>query len=386
MRAQWLVIALALLVGHGSALAQPRAASPAAHGRWQNDYDRARGLMLDGKFAEAAPLFDGLIARTNDPIERAIARQNAQLCRQWAERGARLHFGKGDLAVAAGDKDRRTSGELASLYISAVVYGLGSGGVVGVYTEPDSAGAGILPSLALAGVSVGGVYILDRQTKLGYGVPQSISTGLSIGLLEGLSWTFWHFSSVNSEDEWSGETIATLIWGAATAGGIIGGVLGHQLGTSPGRAAFLESAARWTGLTAGLALSAIPGDDDQKDDAGFLAGALGLTVGAVGGYFIARTESPSVARARFIDLGGISGGLVAGGLYLSVANDDTDYTPFALTTAAGITTGLALSYYLTRNMDPDAPGAPAASSSLSPTVMPTADGEGMTIGFGGSLR
>jgi hypothetical protein len=382
-----LVLVLTMLVTAGVARAQPGGRPMSAEqNSWSDDFDRARALMLDGKFAAAAPIFESLVGRAGTPVERAIAQQNAQLCRQWASRGASLRFGPADIGAAQGRKDQRTTGELASLYISAVVYGLGSGGVLTVYSEPDSAGGVIMPSLALAGVSVGAVYLLDYK-KLGYGVPQSISAGLSIGLLEGLSWTFWHFSSVRSEDEWSAETITTLIWGSATLGGILGGVLGHKLGTSPGRAAFLESSARWTGLTAGLALSAFP-DDEHKDDAGFLAGAVGLTLGAVGGYFIARTESPSVARARFIDLGGISGGLVAGGLYLSVSNQDTEYTPFALTTAGGIAAGLALSYYLTRDMEPDLPGAAADQVvvDLAPTLAPGHDGDGATLGLAGSWR
>jgi len=387
-------VVLAILCLANGALAQP--APPSSPGlsdasSWQRDLEAARQRMLAGEFEAAAPVFERLVVTAPSAIDRAIAQQNATLCREWSRRGAVLRFRDADgqevsLSLDA-RSNRRTTGELAGLYISSVLYGIGSGITLAVYTEPDSAAAGILPTLALAGASAGMVYLLDSSTGLGYGVPQSASSGLSLGFFSGLAWTMWHFASVDSQDEWSGKTITTLIWGASTAGAVVGGVLGDRLGTSPGRAAFLETAGRWTGLTLGLAAAALPESDNKKDDVGWLAGAIGLAAGSVGGYFLGRENNPSPARSRFIDLGGIAGGLVGGGLYLSVAGDNSEARPALLVSSLGIASGLGLSWYLTRNLDPDPPPSSLQRSgpTLATIVAPTADGEGFTFGVGGTL-
>jgi len=388
-----IAVVIAILCSVGGAFAQPSPPSSAGNvivSPWQEQFAEARKRMLAGEFDAAAPLFESLAASAPSVEGRAMAQENASLCRAWSKMGAVVHFrdADGQLSISLDARNnRRTTGELAGLYISSVLYGIGSGITLAVYTEPDSAAAGILPTLALAGASAGLVYLLDSSTGLGYGVPQSASSGLSLGFFSGLAWTMWHFASVDSQDEWSGKTITTLIWGASTAGAVVGGLLGDRLGTSPGRAAFLETAGRWTGLTLGLAAAALPENDDEKDDVGWLAGAVGLAAGSVGGYFLGREHNPSTARSRFIDLGGIAGGLVGGGLYLSVAGDNSEARPALLVTSLGIASGLGLSWYLTRNLDPDPPPSSLERSgpTLTTIVAPTADGEGFTLGVGGTL-
>jgi len=363
-------------------------AVPGAAGEqtWQDDYERARAMMIEGDFAEAGRLFDALAASASRDVDRAVAAQNASLCREWTRRGAVMRFGEQGGEVTAGSHSgRRTTGELASLYIGSIAYGVGSGIALVPFTDPGSAAELILPMLGLAGGSAGVVYLLDSSFELDYGVPQSISAGLSIGLFEGLAWTFWHYSSVRSEDEWSDKTIAALLWGSTTAGAVIGGVVGDRVGTSPGRAAFIETAARWTGLTVALASAALPGSDSKKDDAGFLGGAIGLTVGAAAGYFLGEEHSPSVARSRFVDLGGIAGGLVGGGLYLSAAGQSSEARPMLLSTASGIAVGVGLSWYLTRDMEQDPARRGAMAAGLTPVLVPTSDGAGMTFGLGGTM-
>jgi hypothetical protein len=134
-----------------------------------------------------------------------------------------------------------------------------------------------------------------------------------IGLEEGLVWTLWNQARTFRSDEWEGKTVANVIWLMSTAGAVAGGVVGTLQGTTPGRASFVGSTALWTGLVGGLVAGAISSEDDKQDDRALLASAIGLNVGALAGAFAAGPVSPSIARVRFLDLGGIGGGLVFGG-------------------------------------------------------------------------
>lgn len=52
--------------------------------------------------------------------------------------------------------------------------------------------------------------------------------------------------------------------------------------------------------------------------------------------------SPTTARVRFLNLGGLSGALLGGGLYLAVASHDAKVSPFSVMTALGTTVGLSV--------------------------------------------
>jgi hypothetical protein len=361
------VLVFALLLTPSLAWAQPGPAAPQdLTASWQADFDAANGLLLRSEFAAAASAFSNLAKLARSPIEAALAREMSALAQRWQRDGVNATTGL--------VSDRRSSGEMASLYTSSVFYGVGSGIALVVYTEPDSAAGVILPSLVLGGLTAAGMYALDKKHTMRAGVPQSIIAGMTIGLTEGIAWTYWNQASVDEADEWESTTIVTVIWGSATVGAITGGLIGQRLGTSPGRASMLGSASLWSGTVAGMLTAGVLGDDDETDDYAMLAAALGLTGGAVGGYFLGEAQNPSVARVRYIDLGGIAGGLVAGGLYISAANEDTDGTAALLTTGTGIAAGLGVAYYLTRNMKQGESLSGAPQASWMPTILPVEGG------------
>ena len=154
---------------------------------------------------------------------------------------------------------------------------------------------------------------------------------------------------------WAPSGMATLMWGLATAGAVTGGIAGSLLGTTPGRASFVGSAALWTGAITGLFVGAVTpeSDEEYRDDNALFAAAIGLNVGAVAGMFAAGPISPSIARVRFIDLAGAAGALVSGGLYWAVANEDVEVQPLMGSLAAGMTVGVAAGTWLTSGMKPD---------------------------------
>lgn len=350
---------------------------------WEAAYARARAALALGQFPVAASAFADLARSARTPEKRALCAELHGLAQQWAQAGLRLLGPReGNVVVApiGARPGERTTDEISVLYLNSVVYGLGTGVWLAALTEPRGAASGILPALGLAGAAAAAVALVDHSSHLGYGVPASTVTGLYIGLEEGITWSIWNQARAPYFDEWQGKTVATVIWGSATAGAIAGTVVGAVAGTTPGRASYVGSTALWGGLLSGFFTAAVTGDDrGQRDDAGLLGAALGTNIGTVAGVLSAGTLSPSVARVRFIDLGGIGGGLLAGGLYVSAANDVSRSNVQGLfgVTALGIAGGLALATVLTQSMSADrgAPvGDPPTSLNLEPTLIPVRGG------------
>lgn len=393
-------VSLALLALPATALAQESvddkapAAPPvittpaptAATDDWNARFAAARDRLVAGDFEACAAAFDGLIATAPSEALRAVAIDEADLCHTFSKRG--YTFVKksdlGESSISAKARGERTTDELAVLYTNAVLFGVGTGGWLAVQTEPQSAAGVILPMLGFAGAFAGGVALADSGKPLKYGLPQSIVAGMYVGLMEGLTWTLWNQAKSTYRDEWTGKTVATLIWGSAGVGAIAGGVIGANFATTPGRASYVESTALWTGLVMGLLGSAFSAKNDMQDDHALLASAIGVNAGALLGVFTAKDMSPSIARVRFLDLGGIGGALVFGGLYLAAANNDADGRALAGTTAVGIATGLLVAGIATHGMTPDRIEADQAKTNgssvatflrtLSPNLTPTKGG------------
>ena len=376
----------------------PSDSDSAATSSWSSRYTRARAEMLAGHFAAAAGQFATLALDAPDSTRRALAGEQHDMCDRWA-RGGFVLIHSAELVAARENQqpallDRRSADELGVLYTGAVLYGLGTGVALDAWTEPSSLGGAILPALALGGAAAGLVYLTDHPQPLRYGVAQSITSGMWVGFEEGLAWTLWNQARAARTDEWSARTVATALWGTATAGAALGGALGTVYGTTPGRASFMGSAALWTGLVSGLIGAAAVQQSNTADDDFMLASAIGLNAGAVAGVLIGKDVSPSIARVRFLDLGGLAGGILAGGLYFAVADQHPDRRAATGVLAAGITGGLLLAWRLTSEMEPDHPraGQPTAVSLLdgiTPTLSPSASSgrgvDGAVVGAGGSF-
>ncbi|HET6149895.1 MAG TPA: hypothetical protein VFH68_20310 [Polyangia bacterium] len=375
-------------------------AGPLGDAEWSQRYVQARASMLAGRFAEAAAQFAALVSSGREESQQILAREQADICDRWA-RGGFVLLRAADLPAAQARAaesllDRRSVDELGILYTASVLYGLGTGLTLDFWTEPSSAAGAILPALALGGGAAGLVYMLDRPQELRYGVAQSITSGMWIGLEEALAWTLWNQARANYYDEWSGRTVATVLWVTATAGAVLGGTLGTAYGTTPGRASLMGSTALWSGLVVGLLGASAVGDSPTADDSFLLLSALGLNGGAVAGVIIGKDVSPSIARVRFLDLGALTGGILAGGVYLAASNGHPSTRVLTGALAAGITGGLVTAWQLTGNMEPDHPrgrqdAAPPAEPTLIPSISPSASRggasgvDGLVLGVTGAF-
>lgn len=381
-----LVLTFALAIfGAAFARADEPAAVPSAAlaaTDWDTQYDAARLMLRDGLFAKAAESLAWMAERAPDVGRKRLALEQSWLAQYWSKRGYQLELVSPEerSVNTARFRDKRTTDELGWLYTSAVLYGIGSGVALAIHTEPDSAAAGVLPPMGLAIASAALVYQLDRQ-PLRYGGAQAITSGLFIGLEEGLTWVMWQQSHANFEDEYSSKTMATLLWGASTAGAVLGGLVGQSRGITPGRASLIGSGALWTALAVGLTVADVTEDESK----GLFAAGVALNVGAVGALLIGDAFQPSIGRVRFVDLGGISGALLFGGLFIAMfADNGSNGRGFAGVTAAGMVTGIGTAWVLTQSMPPDDPQR-APPTPLVPVVMPVRDTGGTLVGLAGTF-
>lgn len=353
---------------------------------WTLAYDEARARFLVGDFSDAAARFEALEKSAVNRVDRAIAREQKTLAAEWARRNLAFvnRSSLGESTASAKALDKRTTDELVSLYTNSVFYGIGSGIWLASLTEPKSAAAGILPTIALTAASVGTVIALDSGRGFRYGVAQSIVSGLYIGLESGVAWTVWH-NNRKGESDLEAKEQGTIIWGLSMAGAITGGVLGHALGTTPGRSSWVGSTALWSGLIFAFTTGALVKEDDPPPEV-FAAAGVGLGLGTVTGLATAGAVSPSIARVRFLDLGGLAGGLLSAGLYVAVANDEANGRAASGITALGAAGGLAATWAITASMPDDrlrTEEPPETVAKMRPMLMPM-NGGGM-MGVGGVL-
>jgi hypothetical protein len=339
-------------------------------------YASGRASLVTGDFANAAAAFAAAARSASDACNRRLAEEQGALAQEWASRGLAFvqRQALGESVLSAKAVDKRTGDEIVGLYTSAILYGLGTGAWIDVLTHANSNAGIVLPPLLGAGTAVAGVAALDSGRGLRYGVAQSISTGVSLGFEEGLLWAL--YQSTQGSPNWSAETVYTVIWGATSAGAVAGGVLGSTLGTTPGRASYVGSAGLWTGTITGLGTAAFTTEPNGAA-APLAIAALGLTAGSIVGISTAGSVSPSIAHVRFIDLGGVAGFLVGGGLYLAAANNNVDGHAFSGAAAVGTAAGLVTAFLATRSMPRDEgvmPPEQAATLTLRPSITPVAGG------------
>jgi hypothetical protein len=380
-----LAIVLAALFFAPSAGAQPAPPAAAPAVSWAAAFDEARGRLLAGEFDAARDALDALARTAPSPEQAAVARALTEVARHFAERGyalvLRKDLGDGDLEARA--VDRRTGAEIATLYIAATAYGLGTGAWLAVLVEPDSV-AGVTMPLLIAGTAAPvSVYLIDTVRPLRYGTPTAVTNGLTLGLLQGGLWTAWYQAQADALDEVSGKTAATLVWLPTTAGAVLGGVLGEHLGTTPGRAELVGAGSLFSAAFGGLVTLSIRPDGREADETALLSAALMANAGAVGGWILGTAWSPSIARVRYMQLGGLGGGVGAGLLYATfAAGRGGSARAFTATSALGLAGGLGLAAYLTRDLPRDTREVHDAASTVSVLLVPGADGA-PTLSVGG---
>jgi len=352
---------LALL---GAIFSSSHAAAGADRTAWDVRYARARGDLVAGNEDDAEAEFERLAAEPPTPEDGRRATELAEICRSKLRSNA-------DAALI------RTPQELTLLYSTAFVYGLGTSAWVALMTEPKNVGAAVLPFAVFTTASVGGVALFDGYRPFKRGVPQSIATGVYLGFGEGI-WAVGLQHAVSTRKDngstWGDKEVASVLWGGATLGAIGGGIVGSLRDTTPGRVSFTFSTSLWGGFVSSFAATALSPNGERRTEHAFVSGLIGYNVGLAGGLIFAPSIAPSVARVRFVDLGGIGGGLVGAGMYTLVAGEPGRTRAAFGASALGATLGLGLTWWATSGMrtDPSKRGPPLLA--FTPNLVRTADG------------
>ena len=344
--------------------AAARPSLPSVRAAWDLRYARARADLVANGDAKAQVEFNDLARTGPTPEDARRAKELADIC------GARLQA-QGAAAVI------RTPQELTLLYSTAFVYGLGTSAWVALETEPKNVGAAVLPFALFTTAAVGGVALFDGYRPFKRGVPQSISTGVYLGFGEGI-WLVGYQHAVATGREnvraWNDKQVASALWGGATLGAVGGAIVGSLRDTTPGRVSFTLSTSLWGGLISSFAATALSADEAQRTEHAFASGLIGYNVGLVSGLVFAPSVAPSIARVRFVDLGGVGGGLIGAGTYTLAGGQGGSTRGAFGASALGATLGLGLTWWATSGMQNDPLRSSASDLHLLPSLVRTRDG------------
>jgi len=273
------------------------APSPELVAQWKSVYERGKAALAAGAFPIASRMLNDVALRAPDPALRAQARELGQLASYWTYNrltlmpsGNTLPPGETPMALR---EDKRSIDELAILYGNTLIWGTGFGVAVGFASDSSDASTFFLPAIGMSALGAGALAYMDlRHGPLPYGVPQSITSGMYMGLVGGIyvSGILAGENLVDNEEQ----IFPGLVWGSMTAGALVGGLVGATVPITPGRASFTSSGVIWGGLLSSLVTLGF--NDDDFTSGPFISGLIGATAGGVTTGLLAGTIAPSIAR------------------------------------------------------------------------------------------
>jgi hypothetical protein len=313
----------------------------AAHAEgWRERYARAQQQLVEGRDADAAAEFDSLAIHAATPEDRKVAEEMGKVAR------ARLAF-QARRPIAP---HLRTSDELSLLYTTAFVYGFGSSAWLALQLQPKTFAGAVIPFVVLTSASVAGVAVVDDYRPFRLGVPQSIAAGMFLGIGEGAWLVGYEHSVAKRRDDAS-------YWRAPTL---------------------------WPGFVVSMGSAALQPNPERRSETAFATGGAAYNLGLAAAIAFGPRLSPSLARVRFVDLGGLAGTLLGVGSYLLVAGSDNSSRGSLSAAALGAASGVGVAWWATAGMPSDRRGAGASDSlKLRPVFAPVE--RGWTLGVAGTL-
>jgi hypothetical protein len=217
-----------------------------------------------------------------------------------------------------------TGDEWAMLYLSSGIYGASAGMFVDGLAQNGNAYAGaslltVLTVPAGIGLGVASVGIVKHFATVWRGEPQTVATGILLGLGEGVALDEW--SSNRATTSFHTYTKDTAwIFGMGSLGLATGLVTAATVRTTPGRAAWVATTGLFGGIFAGSIAGALSPETSfgatginsvGNRDVGLTSAIAGLA-GAGIGLASATALSPSTLRVHLIDVGWIAGTVLPG--------------------------------------------------------------------------
>jgi hypothetical protein len=266
--------------------------------------------------------------------------------------------------------NKRSDGEMVVLYGTSVFYGIGTGlWLDGVAGESDIGFASIAPIVFGAAVPVG-LYGFDHYYPFHRGVPESISTGLLLGAVEGvaIAGTQWQLSGGGNpgNTSWGFGGQATATWLFATGGGVGGYVFGEWLRPDSRSLTFIASGGAWGAISgslfgAGVGSSApcpvqLPGQPPCTAawaDSASVVGLIGYNVGLAATGILSIKYMPSWRSQQWMWGGFLLGTAASSIVYLGYIGSADDPRHGLIANGLGGLAGVAIAGVLTAHMKDD---------------------------------
>lgn len=309
---------------------------------WSERYARARATLLEEDYAAATRMLGELAETASTQGQRELATELASI--------ARAKLASNDPQPAL-----RTTDELATLYATAIFYGLGTSAWLALQAEPDNVAGALIPFATLTPAAAAAIALADSWRPLRHGIPHAIAAGMYLGFGEGLWLAGFQRAYASAHDDvekWGAQRTSTALWLCATGGGLAGGLIGAINRPTPGRVSFTASSAIWSGALGGFVAHALSSDASQRGQMTYLVGGLAYNAGLLAGIVFGPVVAPSVARVRYVDLGGLFGALLVGGGYALLVGEADSRVGMGVA-AVGGALGLGIAAWATRDMSPD---------------------------------
>jgi hypothetical protein len=263
---------------------------------------------------------------------------------------------------------------MAVLYGTSIAYGVGAGiwidGVAGV-SDP---GLAFIAPIVFGGAVPAGVYLADHYYAFHRGVPESISTGMWLGAVEGIAiaGTQWQNAAVANRWGFGGEATAT--WLIATAGGVGGYAFGEWLRPDSRSLTFIASGSAWGAIAGsefgaalgGTGASCLPPNSPCGNwaDGASIVGLIGYNVGLVATGAISIRYMPSWRSQAWMWGGFLMGTAASSVVYFGYIGSSDDPRHGLIANSLGGLAGVGIAAALTANMRDDTGTSNAAQQGL----------------------
>ncbi len=361
------------------------------------EYDRAFELLVAGRYAAAAALFDAVAARAETETRGAMARELARLARRLGSAGAGAPAAAG--AAASFDDGR------ADFIVATTLASFYAGFVLDDLFDVVDTRAQTLVVAGSTAIGFASSVFGTRGKRISGGMSESFTLGLYSGLANGLLLAPMlgiDPGSAGSSDGDVNESYVTFGLLTMAAGGAAGAYFGHTVEPTRAQARVASILGGSGAATAGLVLAIVQPDDIEAETVTAII-ACGFDLGVGAGIYLAPRIEWSTSRASLVLLSEFLG--VVGGVTVAVLvfgedgpSTDSDASIAAATLLGGMWGGFALGAHFTRDMAPDVrfrgdatapgratePASPTATSS-SWRLAPIMAGRSPGIGIAGSF-
>jgi hypothetical protein len=259
----------------------------------------------------------------------------------------------------AAPSDMRGPGEMAFLYGASAAYGVGTGVWIDALGKVSDPGIAFIAPLVLGAAGPIGVYFLDQGVNLHRGVPASISTGLTLGAIEGLAIAGTQAQLSDPGNGWSFRGGASLTWTLATAGGIGGYAFGEWLHPDPRSLGFIASGSGWGALSGAMLGAGASGGGGAWKDGAMIGGLIGYNAGILAAGALSVAYVPSWQTQKYMWIGYAAGTAATSIVYAFYLFSDADPKHGLIANSLGGLAGVAIAAALTANMTDDDGGKQA---------------------------